>query len=738
MSNASKKSPALSPDLLSAVQHVEVNRAGWWSRGVVRLVETILWVEAGPLPLDQLAVRLRDQFDIRVSTDGLRRILAESGGRRSVVALPGGSHFKLAEAAVDRLEREASEADEDEAAARAVFGALLTKNCPELEPGDYWVRFVEGLLAPLFREIGAGTYRLLSGEAPVYAVGSVNRFVESVPQEVRDRFRECLRLFMSSADRATRRHLLRCLNAFLFLESGRLPRTALERLSSLPDSPSNYVLIFDTNALFSALDLHDNPSNSAVRSLQDLVEESKGILSVKQLVLPMTIEEARNALQNAREACGGIRALPNLSRVAIGLHHVSGITTRFLQRASSTPRPISAADYFAPYLRSMLAVIRQHGLEPHNIDVKELEEREEVLADVRNQESYWVWKGQPRPRMQILHDVMMWHYCSMQRENSPASKERAQWWVVTVDFSLLSFDRWKTRRGRHAADGGRVPTCIHPVNLVQMLGFWLPRSERYDDAVVEALRLPFYFEPFDSQAERVTLRIIDVLSRFEDVGDLSEETIASIVLDDGIRLRIGNGVPDDVQEDLIRDAIVARAATAEEEAGAAKLAKEEAQTAAQVARSEREEAVANAQRLETSLQSAQAEAAHKDELLKLAQCRLAERDRQAAVERMRRAYLWQGLAAPTAVGAALAVVVLLVGWEDGWVRAGLVALWAWIAVFSLLSTAVSSRLGGDPALNRTTVYRRVARGLKWLWLVVAGAVVIELFQRGLASLAERF
>ncbi len=72
------------------------------------------------------------------------------------------------------------------------------------------------------------------------------------------------------------------------------------------------------------------------------------------------------------------------------------------------------------------------------------------------------------------------------------------------------------------------------------------------------MRLPFLFQAFEVESERISLRILKGLGRFEGRGDISAETIASVILNEGLRARlqsekVENG---DAEIVLIRDALL--------------------------------------------------------------------------------------------------------------------------------------------------------------------------------------
>jgi hypothetical protein len=89
-----------------------------------------------------------------------------------------------------------------------------------------------------------------------------------------------------------------------------------------------------------------------------------------------------------------------------------------------------------------------------------------------------------------------------------------------------------------------------------MLQFWLPRTAQFEEAVLGSLRWPFLFQDFDPAAERATIRILETLSRFENVGELPREVLTSILVNQALRQKLA--VEGDVrkQVELVREALV--------------------------------------------------------------------------------------------------------------------------------------------------------------------------------------
>ena len=232
----------------------------------------------------------------------------------------------------------------------------------------------------------------------------------------------------------------------------------------------------------------------------------------------------------------------------------------FWRAAASATHRLTAEEYFSPYLTNLLAVLNGKGLNLYNEKVEPLTTPQVVVDDILAQQE--AQKSRPPERRKsyesLRHDVALWHFVSQKRSASVDSPLDAAFWVVTVDYRLIRFDKHKTRQ-RGAAS---VPICVHPAALIQMLQLWLPRTAQFDAAMLQCVRalLP---RPTDTDVETVTLRILRTLSRFEDVDDLPEETVASVLLSRALRARMETANAADKQTALVREALVVELAVAE-------------------------------------------------------------------------------------------------------------------------------------------------------------------------------
>ena len=320
--------------------------------------------------------------------------------------------------------------------------------------------------------------------------------------------------------------MLRTLDAAFFLEASGLRRDALDRLSTLSVQFRSLTLFLDTNLLFSALNLHDNPSNQSVATLLNLISDITSTVNCKMYVLPITVDEFTRTLSANCADLKNVSPSPNVALAVVASGRLSGVKMRYVQACQEAGMPISAEDYFAPYLRNPVVVMRERGIELYNAKLDDYEDRQEVLDDIAE---LWDISDQRVKNDSLYralkHDMTMLHFAADLRPSAVKSAADAQSWIVTIDNRLIRFNRKK---------GNAVPVCIHPSMLIQMLRFWVPRTEAFEAAVIESIRIPFAFRRFDASSERVAVRILEVLSRYE-IGDLPTEVITQVLVSDAIQ-----------------------------------------------------------------------------------------------------------------------------------------------------------------------------------------------------------
>jgi hypothetical protein len=74
--------------------------------------------------------------------------------------------------------------------------------------------------------------------------------------------------------------------------------------------------------------------------------------------------------------------------------------------------------------------------------------------------------------------------------------------------------------------------------MIQMLRFWVPRSEAVEQALLGSIRFPFSFFNYTKKGERVTSAILDRLSRMTNVDDFSPAEVARLLENAAIRASV--------------------------------------------------------------------------------------------------------------------------------------------------------------------------------------------------------
>ncbi len=362
--------------------------------------------------------------------------------------------------------------------------------------------------------------------------------------------------FLNPQNPLVRGLILRKLNAYFFLEAIKLPTTAIDKINLASKKQVTFKVFVDTNFLFSFLGLHENPSNEAAKTLLDTIARIANKVKIKLYITPLTIDETKKVIINEERKLTNLRPTQILSNVAVN-HISNGFAKKYFEECIKSNQSIKASDYFEPYLNNLIKVLREKGVEIYNDNKFEkytMDQR--VIDDIIDQQKLEETQFKNKPHLQksyekLEHDFVLWHFVNDLRPSYVESADEAGAFITTVDFRFINFDNIKRKKKRL-----KIPICIHPTNLIQILQLWIPRDEKFDIAVLSNLRFPFLFTEFDADTELTTIRIIEQLSRYENINDLKEDTVTSILFNQALRQKIQTN--DDKLKDniLVKDAII--------------------------------------------------------------------------------------------------------------------------------------------------------------------------------------
>lgn len=561
----------LPKEAAALVQHIELNKAGWWDKAVHRLVLAAVWLADAPPDVGTIQASLKSTFKLQLSSPKLTAALASLESKQMLLRLPNDT-YRIPEEHRVVFDKEIAASEKAEGEAKKSFCDLLVEIGVTLEAETVWAAFEHEFLEPLIKQVGANAYRLVAGEKMTADKALVDHFLKPFPAVVHSKLRTLVTTFLDPKKPEVCAHISRMLHARFCVEASGLPEDVLAKLNASVGKQIRFQMFVDTNFLFSLLELHENPSNAAAQELRELVRHLKGDPRIDLVITPETIVEAKNSIAYTKGQLNGLPSGRNFTQAALQ-GGFSGMATRFLTERLRLNGKLTAEEWFDPYLKDFIPIARGKGVELFNEKLDGYSIRQDVVDDI-----HVVFKFEDRlpenkrkSYAKVAHDMVLWHFVNDKRPAYIESPIDATFWILTVDFRLIGFDEHKQKRSK-----SNVPLCIHPTSLIQLLQFWVPRTKEFEEAMLGSLRLPFLFQDFDVEGEKTSLKILKGIGRFDGSESLSQETITHVMFNDGLRSRLQTEHSEEAEVALIRDALVEEMRLrAEEDAGKAKVLEEE-------------------------------------------------------------------------------------------------------------------------------------------------------------------
>ncbi len=499
---------------------------------------------SGPSGQDEICEAVRASSGVKVTSERLTRSIASLLDNGTLVQLDGS--IRVSEAVRTDLSLHEERTLVSETRVREKFAKLAETYELGSDADELWGNLETQIILPIVRHFGARLYALLTSgndDARNDLATHVGDYIEQTNEQLRKFYYD----FMDPYDDDIRSFVLRRLNAQYIVDAAALSEEALDKLARQDALPSKVRILLDTNFLFSVMGLHDNPGNEEANKLLQLIEQVSSRVTLQLYVLPITIDEARRVLRNIIFKLTQFRGQPNLAEAA-QLTHSLGLADRYFEAARRSASRISAEDFFGPYESDLLSVLRNKSVELYNVNLDQLRTDQQVIDDIHDQADFqqlYRPRGE-KPYETNLHDMVLWHFAHRERRSTLTSPLEATIWVVTLDYSLLSFDRFKRK-----ADRMRPPICLEPVAIIQLFQFWVPSSTELDEALVGSIRQPLLLLDFDIESEQITLRILDQLSRFDGAEDLPPDVAVEILTNQALRDRIATTRPEDARDETV-------------------------------------------------------------------------------------------------------------------------------------------------------------------------------------------
>ncbi len=577
------------PDLSRLVAHVALNDTGWWKDAIERLVLASAYT-VGPSPRRDVLDMVEESCGAAANSDQVVATLERLIAAGSLVEMD--DSLRVAEEVGAALSSHEQEVLDEETALRGRFELMAATHDLADRSDELWRVLETDVVLPIVAHMGARLYGLLA-RTQSNGNGDLETVMSSFTDQWGSDARQLFVDFLDPTDDATRRFVLRRLNAQYALDAAALPSETLDTLAQIESKPERVDIFLDTNFLLSILGLHDNPGDDVAKELLALVGDLRERVNLRLYVLPITIEETRRVLRDVIHRLSGFRGQANLAEAARrSTSH--GLTARYLAEASKSEGSLTAEDFFGPYESDLVTVLRSRSVELFNADLDELRVDQKVIDDIHDQvevQERFRTKG-AKPYDANLHDMVLWHFVERRRTSAVESPLQVTGWIATLDYGLMSFDRHKR------AGGSAIPVCLQPPSLIQLFQFWIPASSHLDEALVGSIRQPLLFLNFDVASEQVTLRILNQLSRFESAGDLSPELAAEILTNTALRDRLAAAASADADEDLIHSEVLEKVRELDARSSKLREARDHAEERASVLEAE----LAHAEKLKSELE----------------------------------------------------------------------------------------------------------------------------------------
>ena len=542
----------LSSEIISLVHHVKLNESGWWEKSVQNIIISTFGVtKNSPQNENDILNNLKNELNSDFDKGRIINQINILKSRQQLIPISG-DLYSLSEDVYSEFKAAYAQQKEIEFEAEKRFNELANKIYPNSSAKQLWNDLNQFLIIPLIREIGAKTYELISGKDTI-SIEQYGQFQKFVNRYNGDKtlVHTLLLNYFDFKNTYVKNYILHQLNAYFFVESANLNISAVEEIYALSKSQVNLKIFVDTNFLLTLLDLHDNPSNEAAFSLIELINEIKNKVKVKFYVLPVTILEFQNLIQRFKDYLKRTKPTLNQAIAAENTDDFSGIIKRYFQKCHEKQTMLNIDDYFDPYLDNFTVNIRKKGLEIQQDNMDNYSTDQRVVDDLLEQVEYRHERNEKSKKYNGLnaderelkkqkiydkfnHDCQIWHYVKDKRPTYIDSPKDVKNWVLTLDFSFLEYDKFK----QYNDTNNKISVCLHPNEFISMLQFWIPRTEKFENAILGNFRLPFLFREVDSDSEKISMEILRAMSQYEDNEKFDSELVTEILTNKALRQKI--------------------------------------------------------------------------------------------------------------------------------------------------------------------------------------------------------
>jgi hypothetical protein len=354
------------------------------------------------------------------------------------------------------------------------------------------------------------------------------------------------RLLVRSPTDAQSMYLDRLLNTGFYLTV----MTLDPRVKELAQAEASKVtLYFDTNFLYSVLGVGSATEAFGARRFIELCQQ----LGVTLRISPWTADELRTSIASNRQDVERFAQSRKVAAVMAQVSGEKGFEAAYWRAASTSgDNPDSFFGKFAHFQR----FLDDYGIYEHPEGVPEVEADFIGIRDHASPLEGMYGPGN-RPRVVIEHDAKMRMLIEHLRgqHKAPAGYTDVRYWFVTESTRLPTYARF----GIDGAGRPDFPFCILSSTWAQLLRAMVPRTSDLNGMVAALLASPFVGYRSAPRGAAQLTALERITRSIESMKDVPPAVAIAVVNDKAMSSKIGEETDPVVIEQLVEDAISAKA-----------------------------------------------------------------------------------------------------------------------------------------------------------------------------------
>jgi len=301
------------------------------------------------------------------------------------------------------------------------------------------------------------------------------------------------------------------------------------------DKAKRVCIYIDTNVLYAILGMAPPDEVLAAKRLLELSRD----LGYRLAVTPWTVSEMHNSIDRARKnvELHGRTFNTGIGRLMVKVTGEKGATRTYWEQFLE--QGLSVDDFFT-HIAAFEDALPGFGIEVVNTGCENVEKLDGLIEDYAGILRNIVWPRERHPEV-IDHDVRHRLLVERLRGGGTPRFSRATHWFLTQDTKLPTFAKLMPEPDEKPPE---LPFCISPSSWVQIVRAMTPRTENFENMVVELLASPYvgYEGPANQEAVRA------IVARMDLHDEDSEEVALAVVEDSALMSSVEEAEEHEVEE----------------------------------------------------------------------------------------------------------------------------------------------------------------------------------------------